>query len=472
MRDDEPNAVPQADSEVDPDETGDGADRFRWIDDPSWHPAWPAYYARNAKGSWEAAHDRLLAKLRKEGQHYINKVLHKLRGELGNPHNGWDFKRSKGPGQVVLDAETELKLLADRLQHNRAASRQIKAPSAKDPASRHDLRKPRPQDWWSLAAILAGCIALEAIMNSYLLASALTTGLVGAFVTAIGVSLLNVGALGAGVGLLLAALRRRAVHSAVLYGCFAVWGILALLLNLLVGRHREAFAQIIDAREQAVSATVETDMAAVTETAATIPYAPSAWQFESLLFFGLGLALCGVGLYKGFTFIKSRDPDREKRALEKERATILEEYRSLPTRFRGRLTNDLRNDVAGWVQQLSVELQHASDRLEDLEHNWARDVHLSHVEALFVRGYNDTHATKIDGKMLQRRREEEQVDLALPVARADKRVLDETSEIIGAWSDGHKETFFTQIDDSCREIEALWTDYRPLIAQLPAREAS
>ena len=472
MRDDESNAVPQADPEVDPDETDDGADRFRWIDDPGWHPAWPAYYARNAKGSWEAAHDRLLAKLRKEGQHYINKVLHKLRGELGNPHNGWDFKRSKGPGQVVLDAETELKLLADRLQHNRAASRQVKDPSAKAPTWRRDLRKPRPQDWWSLAAILAGCIAVEAIMNSYLLASALTTGLVGAFITAIVVSLLNVGALGAGAGLLLAALRRRAAHSAILYGSFAVWGILALLLNLLVGRHREAFARIIDAREQAVSAAVETDMAAVTETAATIPYAPSAWQFESLLFFCLGLALCGVGLYKGFTFIKSRDPDRERRALDEERAAILEEYRSLTTRFRHRLTNDLRNEVAGWVQRLSVELQYASDHLEDLEHNWARDVHLSHVEALFVRGYNDTHATKIDGKMLQRRREEEQVDLAFPVAKADKRVLLETSEIIGAWSDGHKETFFTQIDSSSREIEALWTDYKPLIAQVPARKAS
>lgn len=469
MRDDESNVVPNSDPEFASDTTDDGVDGLRWIDDPSWHPRWPAHYARTAKGGWEAAHDRLIAKLRKECQHYINRVLHKLRSELGEPHNGWDFKRSRGSEQVVLDAETELKLLQDRAQHNRAALRGLtRDPSDETPVLPDDLRKPSAQDWWSLAAILAGCIAVEAVVNSYLLASALTTGLVGAFITAIVVSLLNVGALGAGVGLLLSALRRRAVHNGILYGSFAAWGALTLLLNLLVGRHREAFARIIDAREQQVSGAVETDMTTVTETAATIPYAPSAWQFESLLFFCLGLALCAVGFYKGYTFIKSRDPNRAKRALDQEQTRILAEYRSLSATFRQRLTNDLRSDVAGWVQELSVELKHTEDRLEDLKQNWSRDVHLAHVEALFVRGYNDTHADKIERKMLQRRREDEQVDLAYPISRADESVLRETNEIIEKWSGGDKETFFEEIDRCSRKIEALWTDYKPLIVKLPA----
>lgn len=467
MGDDRANVVPDSDSEFASDKTIDSLEH-RWIDDPSWQPTWPAHYARTAKGGWEAAHDRLMAELRRECQHYINRVLHKLRSELGEPHNGWDFNRSKGPGQVVLDAETELKLLQDRAQHHRAALRGLADPSDETPILPHDLRKPSAQNWWSLAAILAGCIAVEAVVNSYLLASALTTGLVGAFITAIVVAFLNVGALGAGAGLLLSALRRRAVHKSLLYGSFAGWAALALLLNLLVGRHREAFARIIDAREQQVSGAIETDMAAVTETAATIPYAPSAWQFESLLFFCLGLALCAVGFYKGYTFIKSRDPNRAKRALDQEQARILDEYRSLPARFRQRLTNDLRSAVAGWVQELSVELKHTEDRLEDFKHNWSRDVHLADVEALFVRSYNDTHANKIERKMLQRRREDEQVDLKFPISRADEHVLHETNEIVEKWSGGDKQVFFEEIDRCSRKIEALWTDYKPLIIKLPA----
>ena len=84
-----------------------------------------------------------------------------------------------------------------------------------------------------------------------------------------------------------------------------LWGLLALGLNLLVGRHREAFARIIDESERQVSSAVETDMATVLqEVAAGISFNPVTWNLESLLFFLLGVALCAAGFYKGYTFMK------------------------------------------------------------------------------------------------------------------------------------------------------------------------
>ena len=435
------------------------------IDDPAWRPEWAMRYAHEAVGQWEAAHHRLIARLRKECQEHINRILAKLRSELGAPYNGWAFERLHGPRQVVIDAEGRLKQLQDQAQSNRTAREKLRDIHLTTTLA-HDLKQPSVQDWWHLVAILGICIAIEAGANSFLLASALTTGLVGAFVTAILVSVLNVGALGAGVGLLLSSFRRRTDRSGIFYGSVGTWAILTLLLNLLVGRHREAFARIIDEREQQVMGSVETNFSTVTETAASIPYIPSSWQFESLLFFCLGVALCAFGFYKGYSFIKTIDPNRAKYELDKQRARILKNYWQLSDEFRRQLTNNVRADVAGWVQELKTEWHHATDQLEDLESEWNGRSHLAHVEALFVSAYNDVSATKINKTMLRTHRDQEDFMLSFPMSPADRQVLSDTKEILQKWSTTDMEVFFADINERTQAVDSLWTNYKRLVVNV------
>lgn len=455
MRDDRPDhgATPE-------DSNGDS---LRWIEDPNWSPGWPAQYAREAGGQWNAAHRRLIAKLRAEGAQYINRKLDNLRTQLGVPHNGWTFNRTQGPAQVVLAAQDALKRLQLRAQANRTDRQRLHdLPSLASPVS-EGPRKPTTQEWWKLSAILGVCIAIEAVANSYLLASALTTGLVGAFITAIVISFLNVGALGAGIGLLLSALRRRTAQNGLFYGCVAAWGAAALLLNLLVGRHREAFARLIDAREEQMSAAIETNMATATEMASTIPYIPSSWQFESLLFFCLGIALCVFGFFKGYTFIGAGDPHHARRELDNEKAAILSEYHSLSERYRERLTQDLRASVAGWVETLDQAWQNAINEQEDLKANWSGGSLLARVEALFIAAYNDSHATKIDQALLDEHREQADIDISFPATPADEQVPNDARDIIRKWTDTDQKAFFEAIHVQTKEIDRIWTDYRPLI---------
>ena len=455
MRDDRPDhaAAPEDSNE----------DNHRWMEDPNSRPSWPAQYAREAGGQWTAAHRRLIAKLRAEGTQYINKKLDNLRNQLGVPHNGWTFERTQGSAQVVMDAQDELKRLQLRARANRADRHRLHhSPSPATPVS-EGPRKPTTQEWWKLSAILGVCIAIEAVANGYLLAAALTTGLVGAFITAIVVSFLNVGALGAGIGLLLSALRRRTAQNGLFYGSWAAWGAAALLLNLLVGRHREAFARLIDAREQQMGGAVETNMATATEMASTIPYIPSSWQFESLLFFCLGIALCVFGFFKGYTFIGAEDPHHTRRELHHQKAAILSEYYSLSERYRGRLTEDLRASVAGWVEALERAWQNAVNDKEDLQANWSGGSLLAQVEALFIAAYNDSHATKIDQPMLDEHREQPGIDISFPATPADLQVPNEARDIIRKWTETDQKAFFEDINAQTEEIDRVWTDYRPLI---------
>ena len=455
MRDDQPgqDAAPE----------GSNEDNLGWMEDPNLRPSWPAQYAREAGGQWTAAHRRLIAKLRAEGAQYINKKLDNLRNQLGVPHNGWTFERTQGSARVLMDAQDELKRLQLRARANRADRHRLHhSPSTATPVSAGP-RKPTTQEWWKLSAILGVCIAIEAVANSYLLASALTTGLVGAFITAIVVSFLNVGALGAGIGLLLSALRRRAAQSGLYYGSLAAWGAAALLLNLLVGRHREAFSRLIDAREQQVSGAVEANMATATELASTIPYIPSSWQFESLLFFCLGVALCVFGFFKGYTFIGAEDPHHARRELDRQKAEILSEYSSLSERYRGQLTEDLRAKVAGWVEGLERALQNAINDKEDLKANWSGGSLLAQVEALFIAAYNDSHADKIDQSMLDEQREKAAIDISFPATPADVQVPTEARDIIRKWTETDQKAFFEDINERTKDIDGVWTDYRPLI---------
>lgn len=427
-----------------------------WPTDPKSLGIDPAQAAVDAHGDWKPAHHKLLTSLRLAYQDLVNRTLGTVAREIGQPLNGWDFKRSKGPRQVTHDAEGELKDLQRRSLQHRDARTTLPLPSDTDP--------PTGYDWLKLIAILAACIVLESVANVSLLSRALSTGLVGAFITAVLVSTINVGALGAGGGLTLSALRRNS-ESRVLFpsGC-GLLVVAATALNLVVGRHREAFARLIEEREQQVLQATEVNLASVRELAADISFYPVTWELESLLFLVLGLALCAVGFYKGFTFVKAGVRRKEAEAsLDSEWKEIRERYTTLSERYRRKLTQDLRAEVAGWIEELDRKRRRARNVLEDVKESWEKGSYLDFVESDFIVAHNKHNADKIDREMVDLHRESVDADWSFPATPADWHILDEADEIVAAWRDSGQETFFEGVHQECEEVADLWKRYESVI---------
>ena len=139
------------------------------------------------------------------------------------------------------------------------------------------------------------------------------------------------------------------------------------------------------------------------------------------------------------------------------------EYSSLSERYRGQLTEDLRAKVAGWVEGLERALQNAINDKEDLKANWSGGSLLAQVEALFIAAYNDSHATKIDQSMLDEQREKAAIDISFPATPADVQVPNEARDIIRKWTETDQKAFFEDINERTKDIDRVWTDYRPLI---------
>ena len=159
-------------------------------------------------------------------------------------------------------------------------------------------------------------------------------------------------------------------------------------------------------------------------------------------------------------------PDRAKHQIDAERAEILATYWQLSDKFRRRLTNNVRAEVAGWIQKLKTEWHHATDRLEDLEDEWKGRSHLAQVEALFVAAYNDVHATKIDKRMLKQHRDQEEIDLSFPMSPADGQVLSDTNDMLRRWSETDMEAFFEDINGRTQEVDHLWATYKQLVVNV------
>jgi len=143
-----------------------------WVTDPKAVGIDAIAIANNASGYWEPAHHHLLTLLRLEYQKLVNLLLNPISQEIGQPLNGLQFKRAKGPQKRTRNAENELK----EIQHH--VARMHKLPS--ELPSPKDADPPSSFDWLKLVAIVVGCIVLEAIANVSLLSRALETGLVGA----------------------------------------------------------------------------------------------------------------------------------------------------------------------------------------------------------------------------------------------------------------------------------------------------
>ena len=427
-----------------------------WPTDPQSLGLDAAEIAIHADGDWKPAHHKLLTSLRLAYQDLVNRTLGTVAREIGQPLNGWDFKRSKGPQQVTIDAEEELKALKRRRSQHRKARTEVPLAS--------DFDAPTAYQWLKLIALLVVCIVIEALANVTLLTRALSTGLVGAFITAVLVSAINVGAFGAGGGLTLSAVRRHSKSRVpFLSGCGLLL-VSATGLNLIVGRHREAFARLIEERERQTLQSTDIDLSSVRELAAGISFNPATWELESLLFLVLGLALCAVGFYKGFTFVRTGLKREEaKRRLDRESNNIKEAYTTLSERYRTQLTKGVRADVAGWIEGLDRKRRQARNVLEDVRESWGQGVYLDLVEADFIVAHNKHNADKVDREMLNVHRESVNIDWSFPATPADWHILDEADRIVAAWRDSGQEEFFDSVARECTSVADLWERYETVV---------
>ncbi len=434
-----------------------------WPTDPRSLGLDPAEIAIHADGDWKPAHHKLLTSLALAYRDLVNRTLGTVAKEIGQPLNGWDFKRTKGSRQVTIDAEEELKAL----QHRRSQHR--KARTELPPAS--DIDPPTAYQWLKLIALLVVCIVVEALANVTLLTRALSTGLVGAFITAVLVSAINVGALGAGGGLTLSAVRRHSKSRVPFLSACGLLLVFATGLNLIVGRHRENFARLIEERERQTLQATEIDLASVRELVAGISFNPATWELESLLFFVLGLALCAVGFYKGFTFVRTGIKREEaERRLDREWKDIKESYTTLSGRYRTQLTKGVRADVAGWIEELDRKRRGAWNVLEDVRESWEQRVYLDLVEADFIAAHNKHNADKIDRGMLNVHRESVNIDWSFPATPADWHILDEADAIVTEWRDSGQEEFFDSVEQECAKVADLWKRYETVVLEPTNRD--
>ena len=204
-------------------------------------------------------------------------------------------------------------------------------------------------------------------------------------------------------------------------------------------------------------------MASARELAAEVSLNPVTWELESFLFFVLGLALCAVGFYKGYTFVRAGTKrEKAKSALDKELTDIKTQYLDLPDRYRDRLSN-VRSEVAGWVENLDKKWLHAQNIIEDIKDHWENGDYLSFVESEFIIAHNFHNAEEINQDMLTLHRDEIGVDHSLPATDADWRVLDEAHAIVSSWRESQKDEFFERVHDELLNIEDFWKRYESVV---------
>lgn len=445
------------------------------------------FYGKES-GDWQAAHIALIADVRREYQHFVNTTFKRLGHQLSERENGWDFEKKREIDPIVSKAESELKHLQHRSKEYaekwEGFDRKLQSLKSHFPHVDIELVKSERDkakgsgDWVLLFGILLICIVFEAAVNMSLLASALTTGLIGAFVIAVLVSFLNVGVVGAGSGLLfnniLSQPKKNQLPSIVRPALWVIWFLVVLLLNVFFGRHRENFARIIEQNEatagQAYEGVAEA-FASAAENVTSISWNILDWQFESVLFLLLGIGLSIFAFYKTFTFIQPAE--RDFRALGQEldnldlvRTNIEDQFHSLPERYY-EMTGALRARVSAYVQDLTREYGKAKVAFEDLQDDWEKNHIIDPMEAKFVMFHNNSHPDKINLERLKKHRQDKNIDTSFPATSADHQHLVDAQEFIVDWSAAGKDIFFKAISEAGRQIDVRREDYRqPVLGQL------
>ena len=300
----------------------------------------------------------------------------------------------------------------------------------------------------------------ESIAGSFLLDDVVEGGTAQAIFYAIMISVLNVLILGAGFGLL-ASYVQRTLSSRFFGGFCALAFVLALGFNWYTAAERD--------RMYADSVRISQEQGASTESVSR-EYLPWEWEYKSLIFFGIGMALWGLGLYKGLTFHGPLSSPRKSEAEQLENARqrnlevhqektlkIKHQIESLPEEYRRRLHEALRSEVGDWVgDKLEPEWRKACLEFEGLEDKWQADSLRVSIEVLFLSAYNRHHAEPISQEMLDQNRADFGWESSLPEMSVFKKDLDSAEEIIREWKEAGRDLFFEELHTQAVEIRRMW----------------
>ena len=268
---------------------------------------------------------------------------------------------------------------------------------------------------------------------------------------------------------------------------WGTWTALAFALNLVVGRHREAYARVIVQITEAQPDTVPTTRDILPD----VPFNLLAWEFQAVPFALLGMLLCALGFAKGFTFIQGQadrsgtaeqgSPD-DKRGGQGEHARsdsqtaaastdfrrLFNEFSSLPQRYQGALTNELRGDVANWYRTLDQERRNVATLLETLKGEQNRQACIDSVEHAFIVAHNSNYPDKIDIASVEAHRLEKYAE-PLTVTAADLQVLEEAAALVDNWRESGQASFDERIAEAYNEITTIWNNYRALVLGQPEK---
>ena len=452
-------------------------------------------------GEWRSAHHSLLARLRLDLQEYVDLSLNNLRTKLSDPFGPAGSRQSQGPGELVRKAEEDLKQLELYRKYRQTLVSAVVSdtegdipspdsewndPMTKLPTDSHATGGSRIHwtQWLWLIFVLVGCVTIEALANISLLMDALPGGALAAYFLAVLVSVVNVGGFGIGSGVLLSWIHSRigATNRRLYLATCGTWMVLVILFNLVAGRHREAYARVVERIREVPTATVPSPR----EFLADVSLNPLTWEFQALLFTLLGIFLCVLGFVKGFTFIqwKVRDPagngnqsvevPEPEQPQESHKADprgdprIFATFTSLPERYCGTLTDELRSDVANWYRSLDQERRNIITLLKTLDEDQNRQACIDHVEHAFIVFHNNNYPDKIDLQSVQSNRLEKHPN-PLVVTASDPQVLDEAGELVAEWGRSGQSAFEERISAAHKEIAKLWDGYKALVLGKPEK---
>ncbi len=461
-----------------------------------------------AGGLWQSAHQSLLASLRLDLQDYVNLSLSNLRAKLSDPLGSGGSSQSQGPDELVRSAEAELEQLAlcrkfgqspDGLASrnggndgNDASTQvqqsEIKAVSAVSRPGDNDATAPWMQ-WLWLIGVFVAFVTLEAGLNMMLLMDGLPGGLLQAFTLAVLISMINVGGLGIGAGYFLFTLRRRFANASrwLYQASWGIWASSALVFNHAMGRHRQAYAEVIDAMKANPNQQPPPSPGDFLER---IPFNPfgGEWGIEAFLFALLGMLLCALGFAKGFTFAKGRagdsGADRLERKDEQYRAQHVstevdggggtkaasphhrqrfDAFASLLQRYQGKRTQALREQVADWYRALDQERRNVTTLVDALKEKENTQASIDIVEQAFIAAYNGGSPDKVDLKSVEAHRQDKHSDSLLSVTVLEPEALNEAAKLVDEWGKSGQSEFDKRIAAAHDEITRIWKNYQPLV---------
>ena len=490
-------------------EASDLIDRFlrtrgRWPLDPDLLQQRGTRAGTESGGEWRSAHDSLLASLRLDLQDYVDLSLGNLRTKLSDPLGPAGSSQFQGPRELVRRAEEESKQLELCRKWGQPLVRLSlldfsNGASDRDPKSKPVATPPQtnPGDdgskihwarWLGLFATFAVFVTIEAGLNIGLLMSALPGGALAAFLLAVLISTINVGGFGISAGLLLFTLRGHfgRTKPSLYVGAWGTWMLSALAFNLIAGRHREAYARVLQGIEKDPTGPVPAPRHLLPD----IPFNPLAWELEALLFALLGMFLCALGFAKGFAFmrentdissangqgteeVENRGPDESAGG---DGATptksphdhqLFDTFTSLPQRYQRSLT-DLRSEVANWYRALDQERRNVTTLLERLKVKENRQACIDTLEHAFIVAHNINYPHKIDLQSVEAHRVEKYAE-PFAVTASDPEVLNEAGALVFEWRESGQAGFDKRIAAAHEEITAIWDNYTPLVLGKPER---